>query len=56
MTSPLAEQLGKMQRIAEGGLRTTAQRHPTTVGHSFWDGYRQAVDDLKDFAGKEGLV
>ena len=52
----LAEHLVKMRRIAEGGLRTTAQRHPSEVGRSFWDGYRQAVEDLRDFAGKEGLV
>ena len=56
MSTPLAEHLGKLYRIANGALKTCEIERRPEAGKSFWTGYRQALDDLKDFAGKEGLV
>jgi hypothetical protein len=50
MQTALHEHLNKLHRIADGAMRVGRERKMET---KWWDGYRQALDDISDFVEKE---
>jgi hypothetical protein len=50
----VSEHMAKLYRIAEGAQRACEREHrpeQSAAGKKWWDGYRQALDDISDFFG-----
>lgn len=50
----MAEHMRKLYRIADGAIGACEREHrpeQAAAGKRFWDGYRQALDDISDFFG-----